>query len=222
MIGGEDHRGLIQIDGKRKFFAAGEKFVVEQSRDAFSGKTKSKKNDKQQVCGIAVAGKPEQYNEQRRKQKSSTVRKLYSDKFRKCKKRTMNHHAKAECTESANKRAGKEVAYPTPILHSVGAKCIGKVSERANRGERTDHIQGDLIILCYKCKQDVRGNDQSGQLPKRIIDAARKHADALYKQDFWNCISKIREETDGMKQIGRLERNKKDEKGQQIIRVDPL
>ena len=47
MIGGEDHRGLIQIDGKRKFFATGEKFVVEQSRDAFSGKTKSKKNDKQ-------------------------------------------------------------------------------------------------------------------------------------------------------------------------------
>ena len=38
----------------------------------------------------------------------------------------------------------------------------------------------------------------------------------------WNEISKIREETDGMKQIGRLERNKKDEKGQQIIRVDPL
>lgn len=43
MIGGEDHRSLIQIDGKRKFFAAGEKFVVEQSRDAFSGKNKARK-----------------------------------------------------------------------------------------------------------------------------------------------------------------------------------
>ena len=60
MIGGEDHRGLIQIDGKRKFFATGEKFVVEQSRDAFSGKTKSKKNDKQQMCGIAESRKAAQ------------------------------------------------------------------------------------------------------------------------------------------------------------------
>ena len=118
-----------QLDSDRwqeKVFRRRRKFVVEQSRDAFSGKTKSKKNDKQQVCGIAVAGKPEQYNEQRRKQKSSTVRKLCSDKFRKCKKRTMNHHAKAERTESANKRAGKEVAYPTPILHSVGANALEK------------------------------------------------------------------------------------------------